>query len=98
MIDDAMIERVLEADKKATGGPWKAHTNVVPQKAIIADSHTENIGEMYIILSPGGKHIHSRNAELIALYRTAAPELAREVKRLRKARLGEVRGSQADAK
>ncbi len=78
-----LIAQVREADAKATGGPWTE--SIVPFQGDDARVVSKNgnvvatVREQY---TPGGAFVHNRNAEAIAVFRTAAPVLADEVERL----------------
>ena len=73
-----LIEKVLAADAAATKGPWRVSAG----GAVVQTAHITR--DVWFIPRS------MEDVELIALYRDAAPALAREVERLR-ALLGEAR-------
>lgn len=77
-----LIEEVLRLDKEATAGPWKngKPTDAVVREAQPANPHGDDVNVYY-----GGdliaESISPTDKTLIIAYRTAAPKLARALKK-----------------
>lgn len=68
------IQRVLELDKQATGGPWML-SGSEPDDTVRVDMATKPYHR--ITADANETRTRKANCTLIAEYRTAAPELAR---------------------
>lgn len=83
---DRLLEEVMELDRRATPGPWEAGSPVCCSDMGWVVGPKGDVCPVY----EGAQRTHSldaNDAELIACYRTAAPKLAEELKRLREAEI-----------
>lgn len=84
MTIEATCKRVLQLDAEATPGPWGVNAGPLISTSLIVFA-TDGIVHEQVT----GDVFEGHDAKLIATYRTAAPELAREYQRLTRKLEGE---------